>query len=136
MGESQHTGLARTLRCGQTEAERLLWAKLRNSQLNGVKFRRQQPVGEYIVDFVSFDEKLVVEIDGGQHAVEAKDRDEQRTAWLEGEGFRVIRFWNNDLHLADGETEHGLSIYETTLERVNTELVFRGQFKGIRRSNL
>ncbi len=68
MGQSpQQVGLARELRRRQTEAEKTLWNKLRNLQLDGVKFRRQQPIGAYIVDYVSFDKKLVVEIDGGQH---------------------------------------------------------------------
>lgn len=66
--------------------------------MEGVKFRRQHPIGGYIVDFVSLYKKLIIEIDGGQHNEEQiKDKDEQRTRWLEGEGYRVLRFWNNDV---------------------------------------
>jgi len=99
--ERQHkTNMSRGLRRRQTEAEKLLWVKLRDRQLDGVKFRRQQSIGNYIVDFVSFEEKLIIEIDGGQHNEEQKiEKDEQRKTWLEGEGFYVIRFWNNDVLL-------------------------------------
>jgi very-short-patch-repair endonuclease len=79
-----------------TDAERLLWRHLRRYQMNGHKFRRQQPIGIYIVDFVCLDQKLVIELDGGQHA-EQVDYDETRTAWLESQGFRVLRFWNNQV---------------------------------------
>jgi len=100
MNMLQRASLAKRLRRGQTEAEKMLWAKLRNKQLDGVKFRRQQPVGIYVVDFVSFEKKLIVEIDGGQHnEVPARERDERRTRWLEEEGFSVMRFWSNDVLL-------------------------------------
>jgi len=100
MGTPPKVGLARELRRKQTDAERMLWAKLRNMQLEGVKFRRQQSIGNYIVDFVSFEEKVIIEIDGGQHNEERKiEKDEQRKMWLEGEGFSIIRFWNNDVLL-------------------------------------
>ncbi len=59
------------------------------------KFRRQQPMGKYIVDFVCFETKIVIEVDGGQHAGEEKDKD--RDKWLNGEGFKVLRFWNNEV---------------------------------------
>ncbi len=88
--------LARALRREATDAEWELWSILRNRQLAGSKFRRQQPIGPYIVDFVCFAEKLVVEVDGGQHAT-AAERDAARTAWLESQGFRVLRFWNHDV---------------------------------------
>lgn len=72
--------------------------KLRNRQLEGVKFRRQQPIGPYIVDFASFEKKLVIEIDGGQHSEEkVKKRDTERTAWLKERGYRILRFWNNEV---------------------------------------
>ncbi len=88
---------ARRLRKNPTEAERRLWARLRRYQLDGgCQFRRQAPIGRYVVDFACFERGLVVEVDGGQHAWrEAADAD--RTAWLEGEGFRVLRFWNNEV---------------------------------------
>ena len=79
-----------------TDAERALWTRLRNRQLTSLKFRRQVPIGPYIVDFVCFEEKLVIEIDGGQHA-ENTEADLIRTQWLENEGYRVIRFWNNEV---------------------------------------
>ena len=92
--------LAIELRRKQTEAERVLWKRLRNAQLNGVKFRRQEPIGNYIVDFVSFDKGLIIEIDGGQHNNESTiEADTRRTRWLEDKGFHVIRFWNNDVIL-------------------------------------
>jgi very-short-patch-repair endonuclease len=79
-----------------TDAETRLWHALRGKQMEGQKFRRQQTLGAYIVDFVSLDAKLIVELDGGQHA-EATDYDAKRDAWLTSEGFRVLRFWNNDV---------------------------------------
>ena len=87
------TPLAKRLRREATAAESLLWQRLRNRQL-GYKFRRQQPIGPYIVDFVCPELKLVVELDGGQHA-DARNRDQVRTAYLESSGFTVLRFWNN-----------------------------------------
>ena len=87
---------ARDLRRSQTDAENLLWAKLRFIRLNGIRFRRQHPVGHYIVDFICLEKRLVVEVDGGQHA-ENEEQDSTRTKWLENEGYRVIRFWNNDV---------------------------------------
>jgi very-short-patch-repair endonuclease len=85
---------ARQLRKDMTEAERALWAKLRRRQVLGHKFRRQQQLGAYVVDFVCLDKKLVVELDGGQHA-RRHDCDAQRTRWLEAQGFEVLRFWNH-----------------------------------------
>ncbi len=87
---------ARNLRHNQTTAEELLWARLRNRQLGGHKFRRQVPLGRFIVDLACYDSRLVVEVDGGQHA-ESEAEDAARTAWLESRGFRVLRFWNNEV---------------------------------------
>ena len=87
---------ARSLRKNPTEAERLLWRHLRLHQLGGWKFRRQQPVRTYIVDFVCLEKRLIVEVDGGQHAAQM-EQDAQRAAWLEAEGFRVLRFWNTEV---------------------------------------
>jgi very-short-patch-repair endonuclease len=87
---------ARELRNNSTDTECLLWRHLRNSQLEGVKFRRQQQIEAYIVDFVSFDKRVVIELDGGQHAVN-EDYDKQRDACLRANGFAVLRFWNNDV---------------------------------------
>ena len=92
------TAFARGLRHTQTSAERALWAHLSSRRLAGVKFRRQQPIGSYIVDFVSFERKLIIEIDGGRHdEIAARERDKERSAWLEGQGYRVLRFWNNEI---------------------------------------
>ncbi len=93
---STFTSVARKLRKQPTKAENLLWQNLRNRQLEGFKFRRQQPLGPYIVDFVNFEERIVIEIDGGQHTL-LKDKDKQRDAWLNEEGFKVLRFWNNEV---------------------------------------
>ena len=87
---------ARRLRQAETEAERIAWKILRNRQQKGYKFRRQQPIGPYVVDFVCFEKKLVVELDGGQHA-EQSAYDAERTTWLESQGFRVLRFWNHQV---------------------------------------
>ena len=88
---------ARKLRREATPAERLLWSRLRRKQL-GVKFRRQVPLGPYIVDFLCCERRLIVEIDGSQHQQGAQRRhDQTRTAWLEAQGYRVLRFWNNQV---------------------------------------
>jgi very-short-patch-repair endonuclease len=78
-----------------TDAERRLWAALRGRRLQGFKFRRQRPLGPFIVDFACIEHRLVVEADGGQHADSQYDAD--RTAWLEKRGWRVLRFWNNGI---------------------------------------
>ncbi|NKB59989.1 MAG: DUF559 domain-containing protein [Alphaproteobacteria bacterium] len=97
--------IARKLRGNLTDAEQRLWYRLRRRQCAGFRFRRQVPLGAYIVDFACLSENLVIEVDGGQHADDA-ERDAVRTAWLEGNGFRVIRFWNNEvLRHTDGVVE-------------------------------
>nr|WP_178130358.1 endonuclease domain-containing protein [Reyranella sp. CPCC 100927] len=88
---------AKRLRRDMTDAERHLWYALRRRTLNGWRFRRQAPIGRYIVDFVCLGAKLVVELDGGQHAEDRHDYDERRTAWLISQGFSVMRFWNADV---------------------------------------
>jgi very-short-patch-repair endonuclease len=90
------TKRARTLRRDSTDAERLLWRGLRNRTFAMHKFRRQHPIGHYFVDFVCVELALIIELDGGQHA-ERVAADEVRTAFLEARGFRVLRFWNNDV---------------------------------------
>ena len=87
---------AKELRKNSTDAERPLWQKLRAHQLAGYKFRRQRPVGPYIVDFVCFEKQVIVELDDGQHSERAV-YDGQRSAWLESQGFRVLRFWNHEV---------------------------------------
>lgn len=86
--------LSRKLRQGMTEAEKKIWYVLQKKNIKGYKFRRQAPIGTYIVDFVCFQKKLIVEIDGGQHADSSTDK--IRDEWLRGEGFIVLRFWNNE----------------------------------------
>ena len=87
---------ARHLRRDSTDAERRIWYRVRDGRIGGAKFRRQQPMGRYVVDFVCHESKLVVELDGGQHA-QREAADAARTQWLESQGYRVIRFWNNDV---------------------------------------
>ena len=88
------TQISRILRNDPTEAEKHLWYALRLENL-GVKFRRRAPIGRYIVDFVCFEKKLIVEVDGGQHAESGDDA--VRDQWLNEQGFKVLRFWNNDV---------------------------------------
>jgi very-short-patch-repair endonuclease len=86
--------LAKNLRKRSTDAERNLWKYLSSKQMEGLKFRRQEPIGKYIVDFVCYEKAIVVEVDGGQHS-EAVDSD--RDIWLRSQGFNVLRFWNHDV---------------------------------------
>jgi very-short-patch-repair endonuclease len=87
---------SKKLRQGQTDVERKMWSLLRSRRLAGYKFRRQQPIGPYVADFCCFRPRVIVELDGGQHAEQA-EKDQRRTAFLESEGFRVIRFWDNQV---------------------------------------
>jgi very-short-patch-repair endonuclease len=88
--------LQRALRRNMTDAERRLWSILRGRQIEGLKFRRQQPFENYILDFVCLEEKIVIEVDGGQHQERLRE-DSVRTKALENAGFRVIRFWNHEV---------------------------------------
>jgi adenine-specific DNA-methyltransferase len=105
IGEGQGEGMppsiklrnrARELRRQQTDVETKLWMRLRDRQLCGVKYRRQLPIGPYIVDFCSAERGLVVELDGGQHA-EQTSVDQVRTQFLEANGYRIVRFWNHEV---------------------------------------
>ena len=87
---------AKALRTHQTDAENRLWYQLRAHRFMGLKFKRQKPVGRYIVDFMCAKQKLIIEIDGGQHT-EQLEYDQQRDAWLRSQGYTVLRFWNNDV---------------------------------------
>ncbi|MBU2575296.1 MAG: endonuclease domain-containing protein [Elusimicrobia bacterium] len=87
---------AKHLRANTTDTERLLWKHLRMRQIQGFKFRRQAPIGPYIVDFVSLEAKLIIEVDGGQHAKQ-EAKDSRRTSWLNSQGFRVLRFWDTEV---------------------------------------
>jgi very-short-patch-repair endonuclease len=102
---------ARALRRAQTDAARKLWQALRAGHVAGAEFKRQQPIGRYIVDFVCFDQRLIVELDGGQRQEQAA-YDRQRDEWLRGQGFRVLRFWNNCV----------MQQFEVVLERILTEI--------------
>ena len=89
------TGLARRLRKHSTDTERHLWRHLRDRRMEGFKFRRQQAVGKYVVDFVNLEKKMVVELDGGQHALDAGDK--MRDEWLRAEGYKGLRFWDSQV---------------------------------------
>jgi len=109
------TQSARTLRQCMSGAERRLWYLLRRKQLDGFRFRRQQPIGHYIADFVCVKERLVIELDGASHT-ETQGYDEARTAWLKAKGFRVLRLWNNDV----------LGNQEGVIEKI-LEALYRGR---------
>jgi very-short-patch-repair endonuclease len=96
--ERAHVARARHLRENATDAERRLWSHLRRRALDGVRFRRQVPIGRYIVDFFAPEFGLIVELDGGQHA-DRQTEDEVRTRWLASRGYHVVRFWNRDVLL-------------------------------------
>ena len=102
---------ARRLRAEMTDAERVLWRALRAHRFQEIGFRRQAPLGRYVVDFVCHARKLVIEVDGGQHSGSAKDA--ARDAWLQAEGYRVLRFWNNEV----------LGNLEGVMERIGQEFV-------------
>jgi very-short-patch-repair endonuclease len=94
-GPIRRTRRSRELRINQTDAERKLWNRLRNRQINGNKFVRQEPIGHYICDFVCREKFVVIEVDGGQHSESIND--EVRSRNLRAQGYGVIRFWNNDV---------------------------------------
>ena len=105
------TGVARRLRKHSTDSEQHLWRHLRDKQIEGFKFRRQQSIGGYVVDFVNLEEKVVVELDGGQHALDGGDK--IRDEWLRAEGYKVLRFWDNQVW----------SSLEGVLEKIRDALV-------------
>jgi len=87
---------SRELRKNQTDAEKVLWNHLRLRQMEDYKFRRQQPIGKYIVDFACLEKRLIIEVDGGQHD-ESGPQDFNRDSWLTSQGYRILRFWNNQI---------------------------------------
>jgi len=105
--------LARNLRDNSTDTENYIWRFLRNNQLEGFKFRRQHPIGKYIVDFVNLEKRIIVEVDGAQHLTN-KEKDRIRDAWFKKEGFRTLRFWDNEV----------LNDIECALEIIRGELLF------------
>ena len=121
---------ARELRSRMTDAEALLWMLLRNRRVAGAKFRRQSPVGRYILDYYCVEKKLAIELDGGQHG-ETADYDEHRDSWLSLQGIRVLRFWNNQM-LAETEAVMEViyrAVVETESEH-STPLPQAGEGKG------
>jgi very-short-patch-repair endonuclease len=103
---------ARQSRQFSTDAERRIWSALRDRRLSRYKFRRQHPIGRYVVDFVCIEHRLAIELDGGQHATDPQDP--SRTDWLERQGWQVIRFWNNDVLSNTG------AVLETILRAVRS----------------
>lgn len=103
---------ARILRRNQTDAEEKLWHALRMKQIEGIKFRRQHPIGSYIVDFCATRQKLIIEVDGSQH-LEQQQKEQARTDFLEHAGYRILRFWNNEV----------LDDIEAVLETIQSELI-------------
>ena len=89
--------LSKSLRQKSTPTENDIWYYLRSRRLNGLKFRRQHILGRSIVDFVCLEKRIVVELDGGQHA-ESLEKDKDRDEWLKAEGYKVLRFWNNEFY--------------------------------------
>ncbi|RAP37081.1 ATP-dependent helicase HrpA [Legionella quinlivanii] len=110
MNKSKLKQRARNLRKNSTDAERHLWYYLRANRL-GFKFKRQAPIGTYIVDFLCFERRLIIELDGGQH-MDSQIYDIKRTDWLRAHGFRVFRFWNNEVFQ---QTESVLEIITSAL---------------------
>ena len=108
---SNQRGRARAMRGAPTDTERRLWRLLRDRRLTGLKFRRQVPIGPYIVDFLCVDAKLIVEADGSQHAENA--RDGVRDAYLARQGWKVLRFWNHEV------SKNCEGVFETILARAN-----------------
>jgi very-short-patch-repair endonuclease len=113
--KSRNTQTAKALRHAATPAERRLWHYLARRQLGGHKFSRQMPIGSYVVDFLCREQKLIIEVDGYSHDLRS-EADQQRTAWLEGEGFLVLRFGNADVMEAVEGVLH--SIARTLADRV------------------
>ncbi|MBW7837786.1 MAG: endonuclease domain-containing protein [Sphingomonadales bacterium] len=117
---SGSVGRARLLRKNMTEAEKKLWALLSRRNLAGVRFRRQVPLGPYIVDFASHEVKLIIELDGGQHAVQSS-ADAKRSEFLNMQGYRVLRFWNNDV-MDNLEGVHGTILENLRLTSPHSDL--------------
>ncbi|MBK8870970.1 MAG: DUF559 domain-containing protein [Elusimicrobia bacterium] len=111
--------LARGLRQTSTDAEQKMWAFLRGRRFSGFKFRRQQPLGPYIVDFLCKDRSLIIELDGGQHQ-DHVEADAKRTAFFESHGFRVLRFWNHEF------LKEPLTVFECVLKEIQNRLPHPG----------
>ena len=115
-----------------TDAEQVLWQRLRRKQIDGLRFRRQFPLGHYIVDFVCLPARLIVEVDGGQH-MEAIEYDTARDFWLGSQEFRVLQFWNNQvLHETDAVIEEILQFLNTAADTPTPTLPRQGGGSGHR----
>ncbi len=110
--KSKFLSNARNLRKTATDAEQKLWSLLRRRQLEDHKFRRQEVIGNYIADFLCYEKRLIIELDGGQH-LEILDQDAKRTQWLESQGYKVLRFWNDAVFK---EPEGVLEVIAKTLQ--------------------
>lgn len=113
MRKGDKTGTAKALRLRMTDAERRLWYHLRGRRLAGGKFRRQHPIGPCVVDFACLEHKRVIELDGSQHAIDPDDK--RRDAFLRREGFRVLRFWNNEA------LKHTAAVCESILREMSVK---------------
>ena len=104
-------GKARVLRLHATETETVFWQHLRNRRLAGFKFKRQVPIGPFIVDFLCYQKNLIIEFDGGQHQLESGQQyDQKRTAYLQTKGYKVLRFWNHEALAHQAETLEAIRI--------------------------
>jgi very-short-patch-repair endonuclease len=119
---------ARRLRANATNAEDVLWRQLRRSPVLGTHFRRQVPIGPYVADFACMAARIVIEVDGSQHAEgPVAERDEIRTRWLESAGYRVLRFWNNDI------TQNMEGVLEAIHHAIAPAMAFEDPLKHKRR---
>ncbi len=116
-------GKARRLRRDMTETEKRLWYYLRSSRFEGYKFRRQYPLGNYIVDFICVQEKLIIELDGGQHLLQLK-YDSIRDNWFKQQGFHILRFWNNEM------MEKPVGVLQVIMEYLKCESAARDPHPG------
>ncbi len=110
---NQVTSFAKKLRKDSTDTERLLWKHLRAKRFEGLKFRRQEPIGKYIVDFICYEKRVIIECDGGQHALQT-EKDQERDRWFKAQGYRVLRFWDNEVF------QNTEGVLETILEACRT----------------
>lgn len=129
---------ARELRKNPTDAERKLWIHLQRRQIGGHKFRRQHILGPYIVDFICLEKRLIIEVDGGHHD-EQIARDVRRSHWLESRGFRVIRFWNNqvlkEIEAVQEVIAEALGVEDDTPTFSSLPLKGGGRWLGLRSDN-
>jgi very-short-patch-repair endonuclease len=107
---------AKSLRNEQTDAELCLWYRLRAHRFMEMKFKRQKPIGQYIVDFICHERNLIIEVDGGQHQ-DSVEYDRRRDAWLRDQGYTVLRFWNNDVLLQTDEVLDAIRVAAQDVEQ-------------------